>query len=284
MGLKRIVAAALFLLFGVAPAVLPATLPAPSLSSPPAGSPAPPSVSYRFESVTSGIGEQRIDGVVEADGPKMRINIAHGDGVTFPDRSFALSSDGRRIVVCDPSAKTYYEMFADALIAEGNKVPSLLGVFDSITTTNAHYNIRDLGNGGTIAGYPTRRTATSSSYDLHVTVIDHKVVVHVTVNSESWTTDKLPASLANFMQLGSVRTGVQGIDRLLTADPRAPRGFPLKTVTTLRIVQNEMPIEVTSTTNVSNIETKAFPATEFAMPAGYRRVDSPFEKAVKALK
>jgi hypothetical protein len=280
MGLKRIVAATLFLLFGVAPAILPASLPAPSLSSPPA----PHGVSYRFESVTSGIGEQRIDGVVEADGPQMRINIAHGDGVTFPDRSFALSSDGRRFLVCDPSAKTYYEIFADSLIAEGNKVPSLLGVFDSMTNTNVHYNIRDLGNGGTIAGYPTRRTATSSSYDLHVTVIDHKVVVHVAINSESWTTDKLPASLANFMQLSSVRTGVQSIDRLLTADPRAPKGFPLKTVTTLRIMQNDAPIEVTSTTNVSNIETKAFPASEFAMPAGYRRVDSPFEKAVKALK
>ena len=279
MGVKRIVAAPLFLLFGVAPAILPASLPEPSLPSPPV----PHGVSYRFESVTSGIGEQRIDGVVETDGPKMRINIAHGDGATFPDRSFALSSDGRRIVVCDPSAKTYYEMFADSLIAEGNKVPSLLGVFDSISTRNGHYNIRDLGNGGTIAGYPTRRTATSSSYDLHVTVIDHKVVVHVTVNSESWTTDKLPASLANFMQSRSVRTGVQSIDRLLTEDPRAPRGFPLKTVTTLRIVQNETPIEVTSTSSVSNIEMKTFPASEFAMPAGYRRVDSPFEKAIKAL-
>jgi hypothetical protein len=282
MGLKRIVASALFLLFlSVAPAILPATLGA---TSPPAGSPAPHGVSYRFESVTNGIGEQRIDGVVESDGPQMRINIAHGDGVTFPDRSFAVSSDGRRIVVCDPSAKTYYEMFTDSLIAEGNKVPSLLGVFDSISTSNGHYNIRDLGNGGTIAGYPTRRTATSSSYDLHLTVIDHKVVVHVAINSESWTTDRLPASLANFMQLRSVRTGVPGLDRLLTADPRAPRGFPLKTVTTLRIVQNDTPIEMTSTTNVSNIEMKAFPASEFAMPVGYRRVDSPFEKVIKALK
>jgi len=284
MGVKRIVTVTLFLLvLSVPPAIVAASLPAP-LSSPPAGIPAPHGISYRFESVTRGIGEQRIDGVVEADGPKMRINIAHGDGVTFPDRSFALTSDGRRIVVCDPSAKTYYEMFADALIAEGNKVPSLLGVFDSISTSNGHYNIRDLGNGGTIAGFPTRRTATTSSYDLHVTVIDHKIVVHVAINSESWTTDKLPASLVNFLQSKSVRTGVQSIDKLLTADPRALKGFPLKTVTRLRIVQNDTPIEVTSTTSVSNIEMKAFPASEFAMPAGYRRVDSPFEKAMKALR
>src|SRR5258706_16359574 len=108
MGVKRVVTSALFLLvLSVAPAILPASLAAPSLSSPRAGLPAPHGVSYRFESVTNGIGEQRIDGVVEAEGSQMRINIAHGDGVTFPDRSFALTSDRRRIVVCDPSAKTY---------------------------------------------------------------------------------------------------------------------------------------------------------------------------------
>jgi uncharacterized protein DUF4412 len=243
-------------------------------------------VSYRFESVTSGLGEQRISGVVESEGARMRMNISRGDGATFPDHSYALTSpDGRRILVFDPAAKTYYEMFLDSLIAEGSKLPSLLGgVFDSIATTNAKYYVRDGGNGGTIAGYPTRHTTTTSSYDLRITVVDHKMTVHVATTTDIWTTDKLPASLANFLQSRSVRTGVASIDKLLIADPRAPKGFPLKQVTTMRVVQNGAPIVVTSTYNVSGIATKQFPASEFAMPAGYRRVDSPIERAMKALK
>src|SRR5436305_6422819 len=101
MALKRVVFMLVFL-FCVAPAILPAESDAGRIAGATHG------ISYRFESVTRGFGEQRVAGTVEAKGTQMRMNIAHGDGVTFPDHSFALtSSDGRRIAVFDPAAKTY---------------------------------------------------------------------------------------------------------------------------------------------------------------------------------
>lgn len=210
-------------------------------------------VAYRFETVTAGLGEQRISGTVEAEGPKIRVNIAAGDGVTLPNGSFVLA-DGAQIRVFDPKSKTYYDMTFDPLAP----LKSLLG--DAASLSNERIARRALGNGHSIV---------DTSYDLNVAILDKKVKMHVTVTTESWTTDKYPQSAS--------------IGRVLTADPHAAAGFPLKQVSTFRVDQNGQPLQVTSTTTVSDVVTKPIPATDLAAPAGYRKVESPIEKAMKGL-
>lgn len=232
MRLKRVVAVAFFLLF------------APALFG---------GVAYRFETVTTGFGAQNISGTVEADGPRMRVNVAAGDGVSFPNGSFVLA-DGSHVMVFDPSTKTYYDVTFDPLAP----LKSMLG--DAVSMSNEHSFARDLGNGHSI---------TQSSYDMNVALMDKKVTMHVAVTTESWTTDKYPASAS--------------IGKVLTPDPHAPKGFPLKQVTTFHVDQNGQPIEVTSTTTVTDVVTKPIPATDLAAPPGYRKVESPIEKAMKSL-
>ena len=210
-------------------------------------------VSYHFDSVTGGLGEQRISGAVEAEGPRMRVNIAAGDGVSYPNGSFVLA-EGSRVTVFDPNTKTYYDVTFDPLAP----LKSMLG--DAMSMSNEHSSVRDLGNGHSI---------TQSTYDMNVAVMDKKVTMHVAMTTESWTTDKYPESAS--------------IGRVLTPDPHAPKGFPLKQVTTFHIDQNGSPIELTSTTTVSDIATKTLPPSDFAMPPGYRKVDSPVERAMKSL-
>lgn len=210
-------------------------------------------VAYRFETVTSGLGEQRISGTVESEGPRMRVNLTAGDGVTFPNGAFVLT-DGSHVTVFDPSTKTYYDVTFDPLAP----LKSMLG--DAVSISNQHSSVRDLGNGHSI---------TQSSYDMNVALMDKKVAMHVAITTESWTTDKYPASAS--------------IGKVLTPDTAAPKGFPLKQVSTFHIDQNGQPIEVTSTTTVSDVVTKPIPATDLAMPSGYRKVESPLEKAMKSM-
>ncbi|HEY2323474.1 MAG TPA: hypothetical protein VGJ82_11495 [Thermoanaerobaculia bacterium] len=210
-------------------------------------------VAYRFETMTRGLGDQRISGTVVSEGPRMRVNVATGDGVSFPNGSFVLA-DGTHVTVFDPNTKTYYDMTFDPL----SPLKSMLG--DAVSMSNERSSVRDLGNGHSI---------TQSSYDMNVALMDKKVKMHVTVTTESWTTDKYPASAS--------------IGKVLASDPHAPKGFPLKQVTTFRLDQNGQPIEVTSTTTVSEITTKPIPATDLAMPAGYRKVESPMERAMKSM-
>lgn len=237
MHLKRAVAAVLLVLF--APAVF-------------AG------VAYRFDTVTSGLGDQRISGTVEAEGARMRLNVAAGDGVSFPNGSFVLcvgaGSQPAHVTVFDPSTKTYYDVAFDPL----SPLKSMLG--DAVSMSNEHSSVRDFGNGHSI---------TQSSYDMNVALLDKKMKMHVAVTTESWTTDKYPASAS--------------IGKVLSPDPHAPKGFPLKQVSTFSIDQNGQPIQVTSTTTVSDVVTKPIPATDLAMPSGYRKVESPIERAMKSL-
>jgi hypothetical protein len=210
-------------------------------------------VAYHFETLTTGLGDQRTSGTVEAEGPRMRVNVTAGDGVSFPNGSFVLA-DGSQVTVFDPSTKTYYDLTFDPLAP----LKSMLG--DAVSMSNEHSSVRDLGNGHSI---------TQSSYDMNVALMDKKVTMHVAMTTESWTTDKYPASAS--------------IGKVLAPDPHAAKGFPLKQVTTFHIDQNGQPIEVTSTTTVSDVVTKPIPATELAPPAGYRKVESPIERAMKQL-
>ncbi|HEX3583187.1 MAG TPA: hypothetical protein VH087_15565, partial [Thermoanaerobaculia bacterium] len=230
MHLKRAVAAVLFVLS------------APALFG---------GVAYRFDTVTSGLGEQRISGSVEAEAQRMRVNIAAGDGVTYPDGSFVLV-DGNHVMVFDPGTKTYYELVADPL----GSLKTMLG---DAALSNEHSSVRDLGNGHNIM---------TSSYDLNVAVLEKKMKMHAVITTESWTTNKYPewASIA----------------KIFSSSEKAPKGFPTKQVTTFRIDQNGTPIEMTSTTTVSDVVTKPIPATDLTMPAGYRKVESPIERAMKS--
>ena len=210
-------------------------------------------VAYRFETVTTGFGEQRISGSVVAEGTRMRVNLTAGDGVTFPNGSFVLA-DGNHVTFFDPSTKTYYDVTFDPLAP----LKSMLG--DAVSISNQHSSVRDLDNGHSI---------TQTSYDMNVALMDKKVKMHVAVTTESWTTDKYPASAS--------------IGKVLAPDASAPKGFPLKQVSTFHIDQNGQPIEVTSTTTVSDVVTKPIPATDLTMPPGYRKVESPLERAMKSL-
>lgn len=210
-------------------------------------------VAYRFNTVTTGLAEQRMSGSVESDGSRIRVNIDAGSGMNYPNGSFLLA-DGNHVCVFDPTTKTYYDVTFDLL----TPLKSFLG--DAVSMSNEHSSARDLGNGHGV---------TQTSYDMNVALMDKKVKMHVDVTTESWTTDKYPSGAS--------------IGKVLTPDPHAPKGFPLKQVSTVRVDQNGQPLEVKSTTTVTDIVTKPIPATDLAMPAGYRKVESPIEKAMKQL-
>jgi hypothetical protein len=239
-------------------------------------------LSYRFESVTTGLRESTISGTTQAEGNSFRMNIAHGDGFTFADNSFVVSHDGgKTIFVVDPSSKSYYQI--DLADASGSAAALFkqLGYLN-FKITDPKVTSRDLGKGETIAGYPTQRSQVNSSYAMSVGSGPQAMKISITMSTESWTTDRIPAELTNFLQKQSITTGVEQIDKVIASATAAAKGFPLKQVTTFRITQNGRPIESKSTTQIRDIAQKTFPASEFALPAGYKKTDNPIERMMKA--
>src|SRR6185295_11168086 len=51
-------------------------------------------LTYKVESVSSGIKQGQMNGSVEVDGKSMRFNIDQGDGMVFTDGSYIVSTNG----------------------------------------------------------------------------------------------------------------------------------------------------------------------------------------------
>ncbi len=239
-------------------------------------------LSYNFESVTTGIRESTISGSAAADGTSFRMNIRRGDGFTFSDGSFVISHDGgRTLLVTDPATKTYYELaLADATGSAASMFKQL--GFLKFKISDPKVTARDLGKGEVIEGYPTHRSRVASTYTMSINAMGTPLKIGVQMTTESWLTDSIPAELTNFLQKQSITTGIAEIDKLVSAQSTA-KGFPLKQVTTFRMIQNGHVIDSKTTTTIHDVAKKQFPDSQFVLPASYKKTDNPVEKMMKAL-
>lgn len=239
-------------------------------------------LAYKFESVTTGIHESTIAGSAIAEGSNFRMDVRRGDGFTFQDGAFVISRDGgKTLLVADPASKSYYQLALSDATGSAASMFKQLGLFN-FKVTDPKVTTRDLGKGEMIDGYPTHKTRVDSSYTMSINAMGMPMNIAVQMSTQSWVTDAIPAELTNFLQKQSLTTGVEQLDKLIAA--QSAKGFPLKQITLLKMVQNGRPIDSTTTTTISDIAKKQVAETAFAIPAGYKKTDSPIEKFMKAVK
>lgn len=238
-------------------------------------------LSYRFESASTGLVNQTMKGVVESDGSMMRITIEKGDGAAFPDGAYAVApAGGGTIKVAVPSTRSWYEISLQDLQASGARLLAELRSVMNVAVKNPRVNVREIGPGTPMEGYPTQRRSVAISYEIAVAAPGSRTSTTVSTTTESWTTDRVPASYTSALQ--SLRTGLPDIDRLLAARSNALSGFPLRQVSTTRIVQGGVTTEVKTITNVTAIRPAEVPAARFTIPAAYAKTMNPIEKALSA--
>src|SRR5205085_1871894 len=116
-------------------------------------------MTYKVETVSTGLHDGGMSGTIEVEGKNFRFNVAQGDGVMFPDSSFMVSTDaGRTLSIVDPSAKTYFDIAIDQMA--GN-IGAMLG--GKVQVSNPKVNVRDLGPGEKIEGFATQKTTMNVS-------------------------------------------------------------------------------------------------------------------------
>jgi len=241
-------------------------------------------LSYRIDSTTTGTQERKLSGLVEVEGSKFRMNVDKGDGMVFPDSSYVISTNGgHTLSVVDPAAKTYFEMPLDQLAGGVGAMMQQMGDKVKFTTSDPKVDVKDLGAGETIEGYATRKKSVDTSYDMNVEVMGQKMTISMSMATQSWVTDQLSMNFASFLQTGELRTGMPDIDKIIAAQAKGVTGFPLKQVANVHIQQNGMDMNMTTTTNVSSIQKKTIADSEFVVPAGFTKVDSPIEKMMKMM-
>ncbi|HEY8131482.1 MAG TPA: DUF4412 domain-containing protein [Thermoanaerobaculia bacterium] len=241
-------------------------------------------VTYKVQSSTTGVRNVTIAGNVAVEGSRLRMDVTSGDNMLFKDNSVVLSNDGGKTMsVLDPSTKNYYDLQIEQVLGSTAGMLRNLSDMVKVTFDNPQVNFRDGGNGGTVQGYPTRKFTVDAAYDMNIDAMGSKMTTHMTMSTESWTTDQLAAELSSFLQTRGLRTGVEGVDRLIEAQSGV-RGFPLKQVSTVHVNQRGNDLTMVTTSTVTNIQKKTIDAAQFAMPAGYTKVDDPVTRMMNQLK
>jgi hypothetical protein len=242
-------------------------------------------VTYKVQSSTTGVQNVTISGNVAVDGSRIRMDVTSGDNILFKDNNVVLSADGGKTMsVLDPSTKNYYELQLDQVMGSTAAMLRNLGDMVKVTFDNAQVSVRDGGNGGTVEGYPTHKYLLDAAYDMNIDAMGQKMTTHMTMKTESWTTDQLASELTSFLQTRGMRTGVEAVDKLIEAQANGVHGFPLRQVSTVHITQRGNDMTMVTTSTVTDIEKKAVDAAQFAMPAGYTKVDDPVTRMMKQIK
>lgn len=233
---------------------------------------------YEFSSVTAGKGGARMVGIAQVEGKNMRIDFAEGDRMLFQNNSVVLSHDGgKTLIITNPEEKTYYEMNLEEMLgAMGSMMKAMGGMFQ-MSFDDMTAEVVSSGDGGSIEGYPTKRSVIRTAYDMNMKIMGMKSSSHVETTTEVWATDKLGAEFATFVQQKGLKTGMADLDKLIEAQSQGVEGFPLKQVVTMKTTQGKKTDTATTTMTVTKIEKVNVPDSAFAIPAGYEKGESPLE-------
>lgn len=238
-------------------------------------------VTYEFRMVTAGAQGMTLSGKVASDGPSLRMEVDQGDGRVFKDDSIVLSRDGGKTLrIFDPAAKTFFEISLEEMTR--GAAAALEDSIAKVTFDAPKASVHDAGDGEKIEGFPTRKMIVDVSIVMHIDAMGQKLDSPIIMHSENWGTDKIDPGARNLFQLSNPRTGIEAFDKMMDAQAAAFVGrFPLKQVTTMRVVQDDREMVTTTTTTVTKVKQKAIDAAAFADPAGYRKVDDPMKALLK---
>ena len=241
-------------------------------------------LTYKVQSTTTGVRSMTLAGTVHVDGPRMRFDVASGDGTLFKDNSLVLSSDGGKTMsIFDPATHNYYDVHLEQLLNSSSSMLNSLGGLVKVEFKNPHVEVRDGGDGGPIEGFPTHKYVLEASYDMAIEAMGQKMMMHSAMTTENWTTDQLSNEFGSFIQARGLRTGIDAVDRLIEAQATATRGFPLKQVSTVHLNQAGGDMTITTTSSVSNIQRRAIEPAQFTAPSGYTKVDDPITKMMRQM-
>ncbi|HEX6178541.1 MAG TPA: DUF4412 domain-containing protein [Thermoanaerobaculia bacterium] len=242
-------------------------------------------VTYDFSSVSTGASSGTINGSVKAEGSNLRVDISRGDGVMFENGSWVVSKDGgKTLQVVNPTAKTYYVLNLAELLGGANSLlQSLGGAGVKLDVRNPKVSVNNGGSGGTLEGYPTKKSTITSAYEIAVSGLGRPMSMNVQLTTDVWWTDKLPAEFTNFLQMQGTRTGLDMVDKLIEAERGTIKGFPLKQITTTKMNFGGTDMTSTTTSTVTNVKQVAVAANTFAVPSGFTQTQSPLEKMMSGL-
>ena len=231
-------------------------------------------LTYRTETTTDGVRSHVFNGVVKTEAGHSRFEVIKSDEKMFEAGSVILSSANDSVMtVLNPSKKTYYVIdfvkLANSVAETQRQMAPWLSIPKPVATVNSE------GAGGTVQGYPTQRWVIDTT-----TTMKTPAPMTIVGRLEIWATEKLPSNASPAIP-GSNTSADPIFGSLREAEAKI-KGFPLKSVTVTKMTSGGSTTTSTSRTNVTAIHVTTVPPSEFVIPSGYRKVDSPIDAMLGA--
>lgn len=243
-----------------------------------AAAPAAAGIHYRADTTTQPEGGKAQSTRVEAwvDGPNAKVVFVESDQPMFSKSSYLLTQDGgKTLFLVDPEEKTYTEWDLEGMLsAIGGIMESMKGLVN-IEFSDPEVEKLAEEPGGELLGRAVTHSKYRTSYTTSIKVLGMKRQSSTETVQDLWTTKAFEdAGLGVWLRTEPPATGLEDLDRLITAEMDKVEGFPLKTVSVATTTgQKGKQQTVRTETVVSELEEVSVPAGTFEIPAGYERTE-----------
>ncbi len=198
---------------------------------------------------------------------------------------FIVRNGGQEMLLVNPKEKSYMQWDMAKMFAGMGQAMNAVGGMVKMEMSDIKVDAQDVGAGPTIQGYATRHVRMVQNYTMSTSILGRK-----SRNRSESTTDFYFAPtlrIANpFISNSQAMSMMSQLDvfnnpdytrQMNAANAKLPKtGVPLRTVTTV-VSTDEKGKSETSTSIMEMINFKAsnIPASEFAIPSGYTRIEMP---------
>jgi len=244
------------------------------------------SAGYYYESVTEGRAagkrkghHQKINGWVEGD--HARVEFASGEKKGwFADGNYLVTTDGgENVYLINPKDETYAPFNLNEMMASLGQAMNMMEqmggmVKIEITDTNSEKLLEEPG--GSILGHSTTHYRYQSGYTMNLKMMGIKQQTKNDTLMDIWSTDALEArGFGIWLKPGSqMRTGNEGLDKMIGEQFEKIQGFPLKMVMeTTATNKKGKEQKSTSTIEVTVLREESVADDKFAWPDHYTETE-----------
>jgi hypothetical protein len=254
--------------------------------------PTDPGTTYEFtvRSQTSQTGNREsvvMKGKGTFSGENAKIEIldapSGGDEGLFGARgSYFLALDGgKKMLLVDPSKKTYMEWDLQSMLSGMTQMMGALGGMMRMEMKDVSIQAQEMGSGGTVNGHATNHVRITETYTISARVLGRSSTSKVETTTDYYVAPSL--KVANPFMQSTQAFGAMGdmfnnpdYQRQAQAAYAKVKGVPVKTVTRSVTTQADGKQEISLTTaEMSGFQTVNVAASTFAVPTGFQAIEMP---------
>ena len=228
-------------------------------------------------------------GVYAGDDAKLEILDATAAGGTevFGSKGsyFIVKNGGQEMLLVDPSQKQYMKWDIANMFAAMGKMMNAVGGLVKMQISDIKIDAQDLGAGESLQGYPTRHIRMVQSYTVSASMFGKKSTSRSEMTTDYYFAPSLKIAnpfVSNSQQMAMLAQfdmfrNPDYQSQYAAAKAKLPKnGVPLKTVTTTVTTDEKGKAETSTTiTEIANFKASNIPASEFAIPSDYKKIEMP---------